>query len=86
MEKRERERDESLMLTDTQKQSDGRVKIGTFWGADTGILNNKADSTVGVHNSHATLCDPVNLPELLSWKHCGEASTEEAAGFLEPQG
>lgn len=65
---------------------DGRVEIGTFWGADTGRLNNKANSTVGVCNSHATLCDPVSLPELLYWKHCGAASTEEAVGFLEPQG
>lgn len=39
------------------------------------------NSTVGVHNSHAMLCDPVSLPELLYWKHCGAVSTEEAVGF-----
>lgn len=69
-----------------QYHKDGRVEIGTFRGADTGRLSNKANSTVGVRNSHATLCDPVSLPELLYWKHCGAASTEEAVGFLEPQG
>lgn len=84
--KEERDKEESLVLNDTQKQRDVQVEIGTFWSTDAGRLNNKANSTVGVRNSHATLCDPVSFPELLYWKHCGMASTEEAVGFSEPQG
>lgn len=57
-----------------------------FWSADVGRLSNKAKSTVGVCDGHATLCDPVSLPGLLYRKHYGAASTEEVVGISGLQG
>ena len=48
---------------------------------DTVRLNNKANSTVGVRNSHAMLCNPVSFPGLLYCKQYGAANTEETVDF-----
>lgn len=37
-------------------------------------------------SSHATVCDPVCLPELLSWKRVGVTSIQEVEGILELRG
>lgn len=42
--------------------------------------------SIVVCSSHATLCDPVCLPELLSWKCGGETSVLEVAGVTELRG
>lgn len=57
-------------------------KSKTFWSL---VIGSTAGSIV-VWSSHATLCDPVCLPELLSWK-CGRAtSVEEVAGVIALRG
>lgn len=57
-------------------------KSKTFWSL---VIGSTAGSIV-VCSSHATLCDPVCLPELLSWKCGGATSVQEVAGVIELRG